>query len=69
MSLEQLSARLDAEHSRSAKLANLQLDYDKTLILLRALKLGEITVKDFEMVGDGWKLVEPFRQATVISLE
>lgn len=32
-------------------------DYLKTLALLRALQAGDIGLRDFEMVGDGWRLV------------
>lgn len=48
--------QLDAKLIEINRIANLQANYDKTLLLLRALKSGQIEIDDFSMTEDGWNL-------------
>jgi hypothetical protein len=37
---------------------NLRADYQKTLILLAALKAGKIQLEQVALMGDGWRLLD-----------
>ena len=39
------------------RMHDLQSNYEKTLLLLSALKSGEITLEDFQLVPGGWNLI------------
>lgn len=41
------------------QLAQVQADYGKTLVLLAALKAGEITLDEVSLTEGGWTLVDP----------
>ena len=55
---------LVAKLSEVQAVSNLRADYQKTLLLLAALKSGEVTLEQFEIVETGWKLVEPKEEAS-----
>ena len=38
--------------------ANIKCDYVKTLVLLRALKAGTVSLDNVTMSGDGWTVAE-----------
>lgn len=44
-------------------LTPLEADYQKTMILLAALKSGEITIDDFYLVPNGWMFGKQEEQA------
>jgi hypothetical protein len=62
VTVEKLLERLNVEHAHRT----LALDHAKTLILLRALKAGEITIEDVVLTADGWHLNQtpPFVRET-----
>lgn len=42
-----------------SQLTEAQSNYQKSLMLLSALKSGQITLDDFEMINGGWQLRIP----------
>lgn len=50
---------LNAKLLEFNRVANIQANYEKTLMLLAALKSGEVTVSDFELIPGGWNLIQP----------
>lgn len=55
-----VSRRLGELHQANA----VACDYAKTLLLLRSLKAGEISLDDVQMTDDGWRLVRVFTDDT-----
>lgn len=71
MSIAEVIRRLDAEQQRAqdaVNLRNAQLNYEKTMILLRALKQGEMSLDDIALTGDGWTLItRPEPEIVIVS--
>ena len=49
--------RLLKEMKDMNDLANVKLNYDKTLALLRAMKAGEVSIDQVTMLEDGWQIM------------
>lgn len=58
-----VSKRLGDLHQASA----VALDYQKTLLLLRALKAGEVSLDQVQMTADGWQLVDVVEPASEVA--
>lgn len=49
--------------------STLSCDYQKTIVLLRALKAGTVSLDNVTMVGDGWTVAEVEPPDTMVDAE